>query len=70
METGPQLLSETFWTAKEAARYMGVTTTTLYSYIKLRRNRPPCIRLAGKTKGRWRFPKDKFIEWANGSAKG
>jgi len=70
MEAGQTLLSESHWTAKEAANYMGVTTGTLYSYLKLRKNRPPCVRLAGKSKGRWRFPKDQFIQWANGSSKG
>jgi excisionase family DNA binding protein len=56
-------------TAKEAANYLGVTTTTLYSYVKLRKNRPPAFRLAGKPKGIWRFPREEFIQWANGSNK-
>ncbi len=53
-------------TAKEAADYIGVTTTTLYLYVKMRKNRPPSYRLAGKPKGIWRFPRDEFIQWANG----
>ena len=62
--------SEKPWlTAKEAANYLGVTTTTLYSYVKLRKNRPPAFRLAGKPKGIWRFPREEFIQWANGSSK-
>jgi excisionase family DNA binding protein len=60
-------MSEKPWlTAKEAANYLGVTTTTLYSYVKLRKNRPPAFRLAGKPKGVWRFPKEEFIQWASG----
>ena len=63
-------MSEKPWlTAKEAANYLGVTTTTLYSYVKLRKNRPPAFRLAGKPKGIWRFPREEFIQWANGSSK-
>jgi len=56
-------------TAKEAADYLGVTPVTLYSYVKLRKNKPPCFRLAGKPRGVLRFPKEEFIRWANGSTK-
>lgn len=56
-------------TAKDAAAYIGVTPTTLYSYLKMRKNRPPAFRLAGKPKGVWRFPREEFIQWANGSPK-
>ena len=61
--------SQRSWlTAKEAADYIGVTTVTLYSYCKLRKNRPPVFRLAGKTKGVLRFPREEFIVWANGGS--
>lgn len=60
--------SERRWfTAKEAADYIGVHIDTLYSYTKLRKNKPPCLRLGNDR--RYRFPKEKFIEWANGSVK-
>jgi hypothetical protein len=59
----------TWFTAKEAADYIGVTTITLYSYCKLRKGRPPVFRLAGKPKGVLRFPREEFIQWANGSPK-
>lgn len=58
-----------WFTAKEAAEFIGVTPVTLYSYVKMRKNKPPCFRLAGKTKGILRFPREEFIQWANGSAK-
>jgi hypothetical protein len=69
MAEGPSAPSRDWFTAKEAADYIGVTTTTLYSYIKLRKNRPPVFRLAGKPKGVLRFPRKDFIQWANGSLK-
>jgi hypothetical protein len=60
--------SRTWFTAKEAAGYIGVTPGTLRSYLKLRKNKPPFFRLAGKTRGALRFPKNEFIQWANGGA--
>ncbi len=69
MEIGNSSLSRTWLTAKEAANYAGVTPQTLYSYLKLRKGRPPFFRLAGKTQGKLRFPREEFIQWANGSAK-
>ena len=59
-----------WFTAKEAADYLGVTPVTLYSYVKLRKNKPPVFRLAGKPKGVLRFPREEFIQWANGALKG
>jgi excisionase family DNA binding protein len=56
-----------WFTAKEAAEYVGVHLWTLYSYTKKRKNKPPFIRLGGS--GPYRFPRDQFIEWANGSRK-
>ena len=66
MEISHALPQRPWLTAKEAADYIGVTPVTLYSYVKLRKNKPPCFRLAGKTKGVLRFPKEEFIQWANG----
>lgn len=54
-----------WFTAKEAADFIGVHLYTLYSYTKLRKNRPPFIKLGNDR--RYRFPKDKFIAWATGS---
>ena len=51
-------------TAKEAADYIGVHIDTLYGYTKLRKNKPPCLKLGNDR--RYRFPKDQFIKWANG----
>jgi excisionase family DNA binding protein len=56
-----------WFTTKEAANYIGVTPTTLYTYLKMRKGRPPFFRLAGRSTGRLRFPKQAFIQWANGS---
>lgn len=69
MENGRPGSSRTWFTAKEAADYLGVTAATLYSYVKQRANRPPAFRLAGKPKGVLRFPKDEFIRWADGKPK-
>lgn len=54
-----------WFTAKEAADYIGVTVNTLRRYTKLRKNRPPLYRLMKG--GRLRFPREEFIQWANGS---
>jgi len=69
MGISPTPSQRPWFTAKEAADYIGVTPTTLYSYIKMRKNRPPVFRLAGKPKGVWRFPREEFIQWANGATK-
>lgn len=53
-----------WFTAKEAADYIGVHIDTLYAYTKLRKNKPPCLKLGNDR--RYRFPKDKFIAWADG----
>jgi excisionase family DNA binding protein len=70
MEINKSSPAKPWFTAKEAANYVGVTTGTLYSYLKMRKNKPPAFRLAGKTKGGWRFPREEFIQWANGSKQG
>ena len=57
-----------WFTAKEAANYIGVHLITLYNYTRLRKGAPPFIRLGNDR--RYRFPKDKFIAWANGSKQG
>jgi hypothetical protein len=57
-----------WFTAKEAAAIAGITPGTLRGYLKLRKNRPPFFRLAGKPQGALRFPKNEFIMWANGGA--
>ena len=56
-----------FFTAKQAADYIGVHVETLYIIVRRKRNRPPVSRLSER--GPYRFPKDKFIEWANSSPK-
>ena len=66
MDIGQTLPPRAYWTAKEAASYLGVSLGTLYGYLKMRKNRPPCFRLAGKQQGAWRFPREEFIRWANG----
>lgn len=67
MENARTTSYRSWWTAKEAASYIGVTPGTLYGYLKMRKNRPPVFRLAGKAKGTLRFPREEFIQWANGS---
>jgi hypothetical protein len=69
MEIGQSTAQHDWFTAKEAAGYIGVTTTTLYAYIKMRKGKPPFFRLAGKPKGVLRFPREEFIRWANGAQK-
>jgi hypothetical protein len=66
MEIDRSLPQRAWFTAKEAAGYIGVTPQTLRSYLKLRKGRPPFFRLAGKTQGALRFPREEFIQWANG----
>jgi hypothetical protein len=61
-------LPRPWFTAKEAAGYIGVTPETLRSYLKLRKGRPPFFRLAGKPQGPLRFPREEFIVWANGGS--
>ena len=68
MEIEHSLPQRPWLTTKEAANYIGVTPGTLYSYLKMRKGRPPFFRLAGKGKGGLRFPKNEFITWANGGA--
>lgn len=64
METGREMPGRTWFWAKEAAAYIGVHPYTLLLYTKLRKGRPPFKRL-GRDR-RYRFPKNEFIEWANG----
>ena len=64
METNPASPRTRWFTAKEAAEYIGVHIDTLYGYTKLRKNKPPCLKLGNDR--RYRFPKDQFIKWANG----
>ena len=67
MQNGPLLPDRTWLTAKEAACYLNIHVRTLYRYARRRRNPPPVIRF--QAGGNYRFPKDKFIEWANGPTK-
>ena len=53
--------------AKEAADYIGVSISTLYRYLRRKRNRPPFNRFTES--GPYRFPTDQFVEWANNPAK-
>ena len=53
--------------AKEAADYIGVHITTLYRYMRRRRNRPPFSRFTET--GPYRFPTDQFVEWADNPTK-
>jgi excisionase family DNA binding protein len=55
-----------WFTAKEAAEHIGVHLDTLYSYTRLRKNKPPFIKLGNDR--RYRFPKEEFIIWANGGS--
>ncbi len=68
MENGQVSVRESrpWFTAKEAAEHIGVHLDTLYSYTRLRKNRPPFIKLGNDR--RYRFPKDQFIQWANGGS--
>jgi excisionase family DNA binding protein len=59
--------SRHWFTAKEAADYIGVHLETLYRYVRRKRNRPPFNRFTDG--GPYRFPKDKFIEWSEGPHK-
>ena len=54
--------------AKEAANYLNVHLATLYKYTRQRKNKPPFRRFTNG--GPYRFPRDEFIQWANGSNKG
>jgi excisionase family DNA binding protein len=67
MMSVPPRNSRSWLTAKEAADYIGVHIETLYSYTRLRKNKPPFVKLGNDR--RFRFPKDQFIQWANGATK-
>jgi excisionase family DNA binding protein len=54
-----------WFTAKEAAQFIGVHIDTLYAYTKLRKKKPPFFKLSRDR--RYRFPKEQFIKWASGS---
>jgi excisionase family DNA binding protein len=56
-----------WFTAKEAAGYLNVHLITLYRYTRQRKNKPPFRRFTNG--GPYRFPREEFIQWANGSAK-
>jgi excisionase family DNA binding protein len=60
--------SNHWFTAKQAAAYIGVHVETLYLYVRRKRNRPPVRRFGGE-RSPYRFPKEDFIEWANGPKK-
>lgn len=49
---------------KEAAEYIGVHRDTLYRYLRKKKNRPPFNRFTPA--GPYRFPREEFIQWANG----
>ena len=66
MEIDRTIPQRSWFTAKEAAEYIGVTPITMYAYCRMRKNRPPMFRVAGKSKGVLRFPREEFIIWANG----
>ncbi len=53
--------------AKEAADYIGVSISTLYRYLRRKRNRPPFNRFTDS--GPYRFPTSEFMEWANNPTK-
>ena len=57
-----------WFTAKEAAAYLGVHIETLYHYVRRKRNRPPVRRFSER--GPYRFPREDFIRWAAGHNKG
>lgn len=59
-----------FWTAKEAADYLGIATSTLYEYVRFKPNESSQHRVAAppfRRIGRncLRFPITEFQEWAN-----
>lgn len=50
-----------FWTAKQAAKFLNVSTYTLREYLKRnKKNMPPIHHPASK---QIRIPKDEFIQW-------
>jgi predicted DNA-binding transcriptional regulator AlpA len=53
-----------FFTVKEVADYIGVSLKTAYDYAKIPMTKGgPPVRRFGKNC--IRFPREKFIEWAN-----
>ena len=54
--------SKNFFTPKEAANYVGVSTNTFYKWLRRKRGGPPCRRFGQNC---YRLPKEKFIAWAN-----
>ena len=66
MENG-QASPRRWFTAKEAANYLQIHVRTLYGYVRKGRGRKPPFRRFGK--GNYRFPVEKFKEWADGPQK-
>jgi excisionase family DNA binding protein len=59
--------SRRWLTAKQAAAYLGVHVETFYNYVHRKKNRPPFKRFTEN--GPYRFPREQFIEWAEGPTK-
>ncbi|MFA5897706.1 MAG: helix-turn-helix domain-containing protein [Hyphomicrobium sp.] len=56
--------SKNFFTPKEAADYIGVSTNTFYKWLRKPQTRGgPPVRKFGLNC--YRLPKEKFIKWAN-----
>jgi excisionase family DNA binding protein len=68
MQNGQTPRSRHWFTAKEAADYIGVHPDTLYRYTRQRKDKPPFRRF--RNSGPYRFPREEFIQWANGSKQG
>ena len=58
------LHAKNFFTPKEAADYIGVSTNTFYKWLRepKKKDRPPCRKFGLNC---YRLPRDKFIAWAN-----
>jgi len=68
--TEPIRSDKSFWTVKDAARYLGLRDTTLYDWIQPAKRRkttipspPPPVYRFGTRRG-IRFPIKEFIRWA------
>jgi len=65
----PEEIQKAYWTAKDAARYLSVHFTTVYSWVKPSKKRPARIIGEPPPYRRFgnnciRFPIDEFKAWA------
>lgn len=75
LPVGKPNAEKSFWTVKEAARYLSIAPMTLYCWIKPQTQKKPSRLLGPPPLYRFgpnciRFPINEFIEWAENFRQG